>query len=32
MDTVRRKTGEQYSDERDKTDDETQPNHTLTRK
>ncbi len=32
VDAIGRKTGEQNSDQRDKTDDETQPNHSLTRK
>ena len=32
VDTISRKSGEHDSDERDKTDDETQPNHSLTRK
>jgi hypothetical protein len=32
VDAISRKTGEQNPDERDKTDDETQPNHSLTRK
>jgi hypothetical protein len=30
MDPISRETGEQNSDQRDKTDDETQPNHSLT--
>ena len=29
MNAISRKTGEQNSDQRDKTDDETQPNHSL---
>jgi hypothetical protein len=32
VDAIGRKTGEQNPDERDKTDDETQPNHSFTRK
>ena len=32
VDAIGRKTGEQNSDKRNKTDDETQPNHSLTRK
>ena len=32
VDAISRKTGEQNPDERDKTDDETQPNHSVTRK
>ena len=32
VDAIGRKTGEQNPDERDKTDDETQPNHSLTQK
>jgi hypothetical protein len=32
VDAIGRKTGEQDSDERNKTNDETQPNHSLTRK
>ena len=32
VDAIGRKTGEQHSDERNKTNDETQPNHSLTRK
>jgi hypothetical protein len=31
MDAIGRQTGEQRPDERDKTNDETQPNHSLTR-
>jgi hypothetical protein len=32
VDAISRKTGEQNPDERNETDDETQPNHSLTRK
>jgi hypothetical protein len=32
MDAISRKPGEQNSDQRDKADDETQPNHSLTQK
>jgi hypothetical protein len=32
VDAKRRQTGKQRSDQRDETDDETQPNHSLTRK
>jgi hypothetical protein len=32
MNTISRQTGEKNSDERDETDDETQPNHSLTQK
>jgi hypothetical protein len=31
VDAISRKSGEQNSDKRDKTDDEAQPNHSLTR-